>query len=113
MTKVVDAAVTVCIETAGIDLVGMLNSCGAYKAVQLEAWLLHFISSNILAMKNRAEWKDLSRRHLSHVTAHQWPPPRYLAEVKAYEASMDKWRADVKRIKAKGRGSTKTICTIM
>ena len=55
----------------------MLDMAVTYHALQLEAWLLHFMSSNYGPVKKRGDLEALSEAHLAHVVEHQWPPVWY------------------------------------
>ena len=73
-----------------------------FNAKQLVTWLLHFVSSNYMALENRKEFQSLKPEHLEHCKEHRWPPLSYLNEVEEYE----------KKLKAQGR-STDSGCVVM
>ena len=113
ITKTIDAAVSESIESCQINLVGLLTLCSKHGAGQLEQWLLHFISTNILPMKQRTEWRDLGKGHRAHVEKHQWPSPQYLAEAKQYRTRHAAWEQDVKKIRSARCARSNSKCSIM
>jgi Rho family protein len=91
ITKLVDRAVTESIRKSEFDVIGLLNVASTHGATQLEAWCLHFISTNFGPMQERWEWVQLAPQHLTHVTAHQWPPIAYTKAIAKYETDHATW----------------------
>ncbi|XP_038076722.1 rho-related protein racA-like isoform X2 [Patiria miniata] len=86
ITKGVDVAVADCIEEAHVDVIGLLHTAQMHNATQLAAWCLHFISSNFMAFKQRAEFKTLEGENLKYISENRWPPVSYLEELEKYNA---------------------------
>mmetsp|Transcript_4259 Transcript_4259/g.6706 ORF Transcript_4259/g.6706 Transcript_4259/m.6706 type:complete len:1197 (-) Transcript_4259:91-3681(-) len=88
ITKLIDRAVTDQIEKSTVDVVGILNTARSHNAHQLVGFCRHFIASVFHPMSKRAEFKNLCKEDLDHVTANQWPPISYLKEVEKYERAV-------------------------
>mmetsp|Transcript_4984 Transcript_4984/g.15132 ORF Transcript_4984/g.15132 Transcript_4984/m.15132 type:complete len:442 (-) Transcript_4984:269-1594(-) len=102
ITKLVDRAVADSIRDADVDVIGLLNTASTHGATQLEAWCLHFVSTNYGPMSERKEWGNLTQRHRAHVETHQWPPTHYNEGVKKYEAELAVWEKKVGKKGHKG-----------
>lgn len=112
MTRLVDRAVTQSIQHSAIDVVDLLHFAKQSRAAQLEAFILHFLSSNFGPMSRRAEWHELSDPERAHVEAHRWPPVCYMQAIESYEqAKRASSRPLVARLAAKllGRPSAREL----
>ncbi|XP_038076724.1 rho-related protein racA-like [Patiria miniata] len=87
ITKGVDVAVANSIAEAHVDVIGLLHTAQMYNATQLATWCLHFISSNFMAFKQRAEFKTLEGENLKYISENRWPPVNYLEELEKYNAN--------------------------
>jgi len=85
ITKQVEVATANDITKAPIDVIGILIASQLYGAKQLEAFCMHFISSNYQPMQKRAEWDNLQGENLKYIEENKWPPQSYLDELEAYE----------------------------
>lgn len=83
-SKKVGDAISESIEHSDINVVHMLNIASDFGALQLEAFLLHFISTNYRPMQKRSEWSAMKTRHKNHCEQHQWPPKNYLQQINQY-----------------------------
>ncbi|XP_038077466.1 rho-related protein racA-like isoform X1 [Patiria miniata] len=86
ITKGVDVAVANSIAEAHVDVIGLLHTAQMYNTTQLAAWCLHFISSNFMAFKQRAEFKMLDGENLKYISENRWPPVSYLEAMEKYNA---------------------------
>jgi len=85
ITKQVEVATADDITKADIDIIGILLAAQLHSAKQLEAFCLHFISSNYQPMMKRAEWEKLEGENLKYIEENQWPPKSYLEDLEKYE----------------------------
>jgi len=87
-TKMIERRTKDDIIKADVDIIGMLAVAQQCNAKQLEAFCLHFLSTNYQLMKQRAEFAQLSAANLKHVETNQWPPVSYFRELEAYNKKM-------------------------
>uniref|UniRef100_A0A6B2KZ06 RING-type E3 ubiquitin transferase n=1 Tax=Arcella intermedia TaxID=1963864 RepID=A0A6B2KZ06_9EUKA len=85
ISKQVEVATANDITKAPIDVIGILIASQLYGAKQLEAFCMHFISSNYQPMQKRPEWDNLKGDNLKYIEENKWPPQSYLDELEAYE----------------------------
>jgi Rho family protein len=71
ITKQVEVATADDIAKADIDIIGILLASQLHGAKQLEAFCLHFISSNYQPMKKREEWDKLEGHNLKYIEENQ------------------------------------------
>jgi Rho family protein len=84
-SKMVERRTSKDIVKSDVDVIGLLLTAQAHHAKQLEAFCLHFISTNFRLMQKREEWNLLEGENLKYVTEHQWPPASYWKELEEYE----------------------------
>jgi len=87
-TKMIERRTKDDIIRADVDIIGMLLTAQQCGASQLSAFCLHFLSTNYLLMKQRAEFGRLSGANLKYVEEHQWPPVSYFQELEAFNKKM-------------------------
>ena len=102
MSKIVEKACENQIEKSSMDVIGLLLISQKYNAKQLESFLLHFISTNYVAMKKRKEFKLLKDDNLKYIEKNRWPPKWYEDKCIQYEKDLNEWNKKYGKKKKKG-----------
>jgi len=107
-TKVIERKCEQTIEHADFDVIALLNTCSRCNAEQLEAWCLHFISSNYGPMSKRQEFEEgLQQKHREYIEEHQWPPKSYYNDLEVFEQELEAYN------KKYGKSTDGEKCSIM
>ncbi|RXM97327.1 Rho-related BTB domain-containing protein 3 [Acipenser ruthenus] len=84
--------------STNLSVVNLLRKAKFHNAVQLSAWLLHFIASNYLIFSQKPDFLDLAEDERDFVEKHRWPSSRYVQELAEFRQ-----RVQVRRLR----------CTVM
>ncbi|KAK1174222.1 rho-related BTB domain-containing protein 3-like [Acipenser oxyrinchus oxyrinchus] len=67
--------------STNLSVVNLLRKAKFHNAVQLSAWLLHFIASNYLIFSQKPDFLDLAEDERDFVEKHRWPSSRYVQQL--------------------------------
>ncbi|MGH0141176.1 UNVERIFIED_CONTAM: hypothetical protein FKN15_062709 [Acipenser sinensis] len=67
--------------STNLSVVNLLRKAKFHNAVQLSAWLLHFIASNYLIFSQKPDFLDLAEDERDFVEKHRWPSSRYVQDL--------------------------------
>lgn len=113
ITKIIEKAVEQSVEKANIDCIGLLLMSQKHRALQLEAFLLHFISTNYEPMKKRKEFSLIVGKNLDYMNEHRWPPKWYEDQCLEYEQELNVWKQKYGKKKGNKNNNASSDCLIM
>ncbi|MBN3279895.1 RHBT3 protein, partial [Polyodon spathula] len=67
--------------STNLSVVNLLRKAKFHNAVQLSAWLLHFIASSYLIFSQKPDFLDLAEDERDFIEEHRWPSSRYVQEL--------------------------------